>query len=111
MKNSMEGKVQSKVPGEHTRISTLSSVSRGQEGSSFSLTMSFLSPPLRVTALTPSRSVWRCSLIQSQLTRWLKFTPESNHKSLPLKTLNAKNRIQTPSVLLIYSPAEHAAKL
>lgn len=68
MKNSMEGKVQSKVPGEHTYIPTLNSVSRGQEGSSFSLTMSFLSPPLRVTALTPSRSAWRSSLIQPWIT-------------------------------------------
>ena len=73
MKSGMKGQLQTKVPSEHTHISTLSSLSRGQEGSSFFLTINSLASHLRVTVLTPTGLAWRCFLIQFQWTSCLKY--------------------------------------
>lgn len=73
MKSGRRGQLQKKVPSEQTHISTLTSLSRGQEGSSSSLTISSLGSHLRVTVLTPTGPAWRCSLIQFRWTSCLKY--------------------------------------
>lgn len=73
MKSGMKGQLQSKVPSEHIHNSTLSSLSRGQERSSFSVTISSLASHLGVMVLTPTGLAWRCFLIQFWWTSCLKY--------------------------------------